>query len=322
MGAMFAIGILNGASDLFSSFIDSVKYPFLRFLVKEEEMEQAIGLNKSVRESIDALGGFLGVLLLSFLGIYKLAFFNAFVFFAVAVGFQYLKRPLASIQEKMPKTQVATPSQVVSQIRKSLKELMQLKELRNFFLLTAAMNSLFMTAMPVFMMFLADNRHVEIIDYGFSVTLIKLILLLAGVAAGILGPKYLAKVTTSQALALAVVCVLGFVLLLGGGLFWPAIAVLSGAAFMAAVFSIRLGAFIYQAVPTEILGTVGGCMNFVVTAFPILIASAITALATASMAAYTVVGILASMGLLVAIWQMKLDKKDFKALLLARYQKQ
>ena len=319
MGAMLAIGILNGISDLFGSFTGSIAAPFNRFLLKEDELEQGMGLNTAITQSLDSLGGFIGVLLLSFVGIYFLTFFNAVVFFAISVGFKILKKQLESIENQIPKTEIKDISQLTGQIRKSLKELMRLKELRNFFLLTAAMNSLFMTAVPVFMMVLAENEALQLVDYGFSVTAIKLLFVLVGVVAGVFGPTYFKSLGTSQSLGMAIACIMGFIVLLNAGFFWVAIAVLMGAAFAAQLFSTRISAFLFQSVPPEILGTVGGCINFVVAAFPVAISTLITSVAAVSLGAYTVLGAAISIGLLVAVWRMKLDKTDFKAVLTAKY---
>ena len=319
MGAMLAIGILNGISDLFGSFTGSIVTPFKRFLLKEDELEQGMGLNTAITQSLDSLGGFIGVLLLSFVGIYFLTFFNAVVFFAISVGFKILKKQLDSIENQIPKTEIKNISQLTGQIRKSLKELMRLTELRNFFLLAAAMNSLFMTAVPVFMMVLAENEALQLVDYGFSVTAIKLLFVFVGVVAGVFGPTYFKGFGTSQSLGMAIVCIMGFIVLLNAGFFWAAIAVLMGAAFAAQLFSTRISAFLFQSVPPEILGTVGGCINFVVAAFPVAISTLITSVAAVSLGAYTVLGMAISIGLLVAVWRMKLDKTDFKAVLTAKY---
>ena len=321
IGTMFVIGALNGISDLFGSFTGSVIAPFFRFILKEEEMEQGIGLNKAVSESIDSLGGFIGVLLLGFLGIYMLSFFNAAIFFAVSAGFKLLHRPLKAFEHQIPQNNITNSRQVLGHIKKSLKELMRMKELRNFFLLAAVMNSLFMTAVPVFMMYLAENEAVQLVDYGFSVTFIKLLFVIIGILAGVLGPKYFKWMGTSQSLSLAVWGVLGFILLLNVNLFWVSIVSLMGAAFGAGVFSIRISAFLFQSVPPEILGTVGGCINFVVAAFPVMISTLLTMVAAASMAAYTVVGIIIAIVLLVSIVLLKLEKIDFKKSL-SKYQVQ
>ncbi|MCL1948529.1 MAG: hypothetical protein FWF59_02205 [Turicibacter sp.] len=52
------------------------------------------------------------------------------------------------------------------------------------------MNSLFMTPSPIMMIHLAENAHIQVVDYGFSVTFIKALFLVVGTLAGMLGPKY------------------------------------------------------------------------------------------------------------------------------------
>jgi len=72
--------------------------------------------------------------------------------------------------------------------------------------------------------------------------------------------------------------------------------------------------------PTEILGTVRGCIGLVTLAFPTLFSAVILGDATASMPTYVVFATVLALILLVPIFKMELGATDFKAALTAKYQ--
>lgn len=75
------IGVLNSFSDLFSKYVTLCVEPFIKFIVPESKMERALSVNFIVTSSISMFANFLGATLISFTGIYQLAFINAGTFF-------------------------------------------------------------------------------------------------------------------------------------------------------------------------------------------------------------------------------------------------
>lgn len=315
--AMILIGFLNGASNLFGEFANFIKMPFITFMVKKDELKEAIGINKSVIQGIDALGGFLGVLFLGFLGIYVLAFFNAFIFFGLAVGFKLLQRSLTEIEDKMPSTtQITSPRLMLNHIGKRLRKLNHMKELRNFLLLAALMNVLFESTLAVNMIRLAENESFQWVDYGFSVTLIKLFILGGRILAGLIGGSLLKNIGMSKHLAASLLSVLIVLLFLHAEFFWLSVAFLMMATFFAGIFVIHLQSILFQSVPSHALGTIIGYIDFILATLPIPFFLLMATLATLSLPIYIITSVTLGLLALVGIWKFKLDKVDFKKSLL------
>ena len=309
---LLVIGLLNAMSDTAGSFSALLKTPFMRLISKDEELEQGIGIDQSVRGAIDGIAGFFGVLLLSFLGIYYLAFFNAFLFFLVAFGFKLLSRTFKSIEQKIEPPQIVSINDFNAHIQHSIKTLINIKPLRNFFLVGAAMNAILATAVPVMLMMLADNPSSWVLNFELSVTIGKAGLLGVGIFAGLAGPKYCKKIGTSAALLMAMTGMLLFTLIIWTGFVWVAFAALFFSMFAATMFSIRLNSFLLQAVPLETLGTISGAIGLFLSILPIPFAIMLNSLAAFSIAVYSMAGAVLIVFVIILILVMKFDKMDLK----------
>ena len=307
------IGILNALSDIVGSFSASVKAPFLRLLVKDDQLERVIGLNSGIREMLDVIAGFIGVALLGFLGIYYLAFFNAGIFFLVSFGFKSIRRSLTEVQAKINPPEIKGARVMIGYIKKSLASLVQIKPLRNFLLIAAAMNSILATAMATLLMSLTANPDAQIISFEFTVSVAKGIAFVFGLAAALLGPKYCKNIGTTFILVVEMLAAVGFMVGVGMNMPWLAVGFASIVVFFASMFSIRLSTFVQQAIPLETLGTVGEGMNLFLCVLPIPLTILLTSIAAISLQNYAIIGAVLAFVVLVIAVLMKLDDIDLKS---------
>lgn len=306
------IGILNALSDTVGSFSALLRSPFIRLIVKDERLEEAIGLDQAVRQSIDGIAGFFGVLLLSFLGIYYLAFFNAFIFFIVSIGVKMLQKSFKNIEEQIEPPKMTCLKDYSNHIKSSIKALVEIKPLRNFLLMGAALNGILATAIPVFLMALTANESTQIINFEFSVTLSKGVILAVAILAGIIGPKYCQGIGTTMALVMSMFSMLLFIIAIGAGAVWLGLGLLLANAFSATMFSIRISTFFQQSVPPETLGTISGAISLFLGVLPIPLTIALNSVAAISLLIFAIIGSILSVIVIIIIFIMKLDKMDLK----------
>jgi len=306
------IGILNALSDIVGSFSASVKAPFLRLLVKDDQLERVIGLNSGIRQILDVTAGFIGVALLGFLGIYYLAFFNAGIFFLVSFGFKTIRKNLTEVGSKIDPPQIKGASAMAGHIKKSLMSLVRIKPLRNFLLIAAAMNSIGATGMAIFLMSLTANPEAQIISFEFTVSIAKGVLFIFGLAAALLGPKYCKNMGTTFILVVEMLAMIGFMVGIGINMPWLAVGFVSFGVFLGSMFSIRLTSFVQQAIPLETLGTVGAGMSLFLGVLPIPLTILLTSIAAVSLQVYAIIGAILAFAFLVIAVLMKLDKVDLK----------
>jgi len=307
------IGVLNALSDTVGSFSALLRSPFIRLIVTDDQLEQTIGFDQAVRQSIDGIAGFFGVLLLGFLGIYYLAFFNALIFFMVSVGVKVLQKSFKEVEDKIAPPNVTCLKDFSGHIKNSVKALVEIKPLRNFLLMGAALNGVLATAIPVFLMALTANETAQIINFEFSVTFSKGVILAVAILAGIIGPKYCKGIGTTMALIMSMFSMMLFIIAIGAGAIWIALGLLLANAFSATVFSIRISTFFQQSVPPETLGTISGAIGLFLGVLPIPLTILLNSIAAISLTTFAVIGTVLSIVVIVIILAMKLDKMDLKS---------
>ena len=313
LAGIIVIGVLNALSDTAGTFSALLKSPFIRLMVRSEQLEETIGLDQAVRQSIDGIAGFFGVLLLGFLGIYYLAFFNALIFFSVSFGFKMLQEGFRKIEEQIEPPKVTCMKDFSGHIKHSVKTLVGVKPLRNFFLMVAASNAILAPAIPVFLMALAENEAAQIINFEFSVTFSKGVILVVAILAGIIGPKYCKGIGTTMSMFMSMFSAMLFMIAIGYGAIWLGLGLLLANAFSATMLSIRLSSLLMQSVPPETLGTISGAIGLFLSVLPIPLTIALNSIAAISLSTFAIVGSVLSVIVIIIIFAMKLDKMDLKS---------
>jgi len=311
---ILAIGILNAFSDTAGNFTELIKTPMMKMMVKEEQLEEVIGTDQGFRQIIDVIAGFLGTLLLGFLGIYYLTFMNAFVFFVVAFGFNRLKKHLVPLENKITPPEYKTIKDMLTHIFRNISRLLKMTALRNFLLLSASLGAVLGTTTTVLLMAFANNVSAQVASFEFTVTLLKTILLTVAIVASVVGPKLLGGVPMS---ILLITALIGGILFMGTlGMFemiWISVIFLAVMMFCGTVFSVRLNALFMKSVPTETLGTMAAGMNVFSAVLPIPITILLNTVAAISLNTYAIVGSVVAFIVIIAVLILKVDKIDFKA---------
>jgi len=311
---LIAIGILNIFTDLFGTLAGLIKYPFLKFMVKEEEMEEAIGINEAVAGGISSLSGFVGVVLVAFLGFYTLAFLNAFIFLGTAMAVKILEKAYRGIESQIEPAESNNLGDLWRHIKRSIATLVANKELRNFFLLAGAMNALLMPMLPVFVLYLALNPEQTLVNMAFSLALFNGLEFGMGVLGGLLGPKYFQWMSTSFAFKLTVIGNLAFILGMLSGFFWTGIGLMLIGSFFGTIFDLRFNTLIMQQIPAEMMGTIGASMDVFLMAIPALISMVLVAVAGISLQLYGAVAVILGLLLLGTLFKVNINRVDFRKL--------
>ena len=307
---LLLIGLLNALSDTAGSFSAFLKSPFLRLASKEEELEQWVGLDQSVRGAIDGIAGFFGVLLLGILGVYYLAFFNAFLFFTVSLGFQLLAKKFKPIEGQMAPSTLTSTKDFTSHLLQSVKTLLTIKTLRNFLLVAAAANALLASAVPVILMAFTHHPNQLLYNFELSITVGKAGILAVAIAAGLVGPKYCKNIGTTATLLMAMGGMLSFAVVLSLGQVWLAFGTLFLSVFAATMFSVRFSSLLMKSVPVETLGSISGGVSLFSRVLPIPVTLVLNSLAAVSLQLYGIAAAVLAVGIALLILILKFDKMD------------
>jgi len=309
---ILVVGVLNALSDTAGRFSALLKSPFLRLIAKDEQLEQAIGIDRGIRQSIGVIAGFFGVLLLGLLGIYYLAFFNAIIFFFVSFGFKMLQKNLTKIEAKLDPPKIAGVKDLAGHIKESVAALARVKPLRNLLLITAAMNGILITTLSAMLMTFAENPSAQLLSFEFTISVVKGIIFIFGFCAAILGPKYCKGIGTTFALSISLFGGIAFMIALWLEVPWVGIGCISITMFFISLYSIRFSSLLQQAVPLETLGTVGSAMDLFLGVLPIPLTILLNSIAAFSMSTYAIVGSILAAIVILIMFAMKLDKIDLK----------
>lgn len=305
------IGILNAISDTFGSFVDLCIDPFIKFVVKEDEYEEAIAVNAVFENIIMMAAGFVGAFLLGFMTIHNLAFFNAVTFFIVAVGVRGLKSKFETIESKINPVHFSNISDLFKHIIESIKELLKIKSIRNFFIYAACLNSIVLTSTPVITLYLSLNMDQQIRNIAFSTALIQGVTVAISLLGSMLGPKFFAWLKTKTILFLAFFGNSFFLIGLLVEQIWIGIAIMMIGVFAIGIFNIRFSAIILKNVPAEKMGTINASMGTFFSVFPSLLSTIFISLAGVSVLIYILISLVFCGVLMFSIFKDNTEETDF-----------
>lgn len=258
---IFAIGFLNSFSDLFGKYASLCIDPFIKFIVPENQLEKALSINFIVRSSIGMVANFLGVILISLIGIYQLAFVNAMTFFIVSIGINMISPELRKIESKIDSQKHNSFKEIFYHIIFSLKELLAMKKIRLLFFIAAGLNSVAVTIIPISTIVLAYDKNNQIISVPFSIALIQCLIMITGIIGNWVGANYLKNVSTKTLLSISFLGNLFYVIMLFINHLWIGILILLMSIFVTSMFNLRFSSEIIKKVSAEQMGTIYGCMD-------------------------------------------------------------
>jgi len=316
---LILIAILNAISGTAGTFSARLKSPFLRLIVHEDQLEKAIGINTGIRESLDVIAGFVGVIILGIIGIYYLAYFNALLFFIVSMGFAHIQKEMKLYEKTLTPPEFNGIKSLIIHIVTCVKKLYKIIPLRKFLLVGAALNGILGACLASFLISLTQNPEMFVSNFELSTSIAKGVLFVFGLAGAIIGPN-LKKIGTTFILSSTLIVTIGYKLAIAVHLPWIAIAFICIGIFFATFFSIRLSSILMQSVPPEILGTMGSAFNIFLAVLPIPLTIFLNSLASISLPLYGILSAILCALLIVFILFSKLDKLDLKNSFLAYVQ--
>lgn len=255
------IGVLNSFSDLFGKYVNLCVEPFIKFIVPESKMERALSVNFIVTSSISMFANFLGATLISFTGIYQLAFINAGTFFVVAIGIQLIRPKLEKIEQQIEVEKHDNLRKVFSHIKESLRDLLKMPEMRTLFFIAAGLNSVAITIVPICTIFLAYYASSRVVSISYSIALIQGLIMISGIVGSWLGATVLKNLSTRVILLTSFTGNLLFMLSLFLQQLWVGVFILLFSILVTSVFNLRFSSDIIRSVPAEKMGTIYGCMD-------------------------------------------------------------
>lgn len=284
--AIFFIGILNSVSDLFGRYVSLCIDPFIKFIVSEENLEKALSINFVVRSSISMFANFLGVILISIVGIFQLAFINAATFFIVSIGINVIHPKLEKIELEIESQKYNSVKDVLSYVISSLKKLLEIKKMRTLFIIAAGLNSVAITIVPISTIALSYNSEYTIINISFSIAMIQALIMVSGIVGSWVGANYLKKIPTKTLLFTSFLGNLLYVAMLFIDQLWLGVVVLLMSIFTTSIFNLRFSSEIIKSTSAEQMGTIYACMDSFFLVVPSIISMIFMGIANISLVCY------------------------------------
>ncbi|MDR0899847.1 MAG: MFS transporter [Lactobacillaceae bacterium] len=266
------VAILNVVSDLTGSFVHAGLAAFIKFIVPEDDMEEAMGFDQSISTMTNLLGNFAGSAMLGLFSYSALAWVNAGSFFLVAILVRLIFKPLQEVEAKLEKSEKSENiKQLISGIWKTMIELLKMKMLRPLLILIVTINSLGMGIGSILAIVLARNPSQQFHSIAWTISIFEAVQVVFGISGNIIGPMFLKKVSNRAA---------GLLIIFGLGVFfgslvfvkvWPSLIGLSLSTFFVGLISPRFSAMITKMIPTAKMGTVVAGMTTIQLLIPSLV---------------------------------------------------
>lgn len=302
---IIVIGVLNSFSDVFGRYATLCMDPFIKFIIPENIIEKALSINFAVTSSLGMIANFLGVAIISLTGIYQLAFINSLTFFIVSVGIKLITPELEQIEKKIKSKKHNNLKQIFNHIKESLKELLDLPQMRIFFFIAAGLNSVAVTVIPVVTIVLSHDESNVLMNIPFSIAFIQAAITLSGILGSWLGARKLKSMSTKSILLLSFTANLFFVILIYTNQLWLGVFVLQISIFVTSIFNLKFSSDIIRTIPAEKMGTIYGCMDTFFLVVPSLISMIFMTLATIDLRIYTAVIVVFCLFFIIVILKNK-----------------
>jgi hypothetical protein len=270
--------LLNVLSDSFGIFVDLALTPFIKFMVKEEELEDALGFSQATNQSFLLVAGFIGSFLILMVSLPVLAIINAGTFFVAAVLIRIFNRPFATIEDEMKLEKKSQSFKAIWQhISAVIKELVTEPSLRVFLIILVLLNGIGNAVSALAAIYFANHSPQQFINIAYSVMIFNGVAMGSNIFGAMLGSLFLKNLKTH---ILVPAIFIGFAISFTAiatqniwlGLYGVAISL-----FLCGVLNPRINALFMKQVPTEKLATltagigtfsmlIPACINFVITA--------------------------------------------------------
>ncbi|WP_314065215.1 MFS transporter [uncultured Vagococcus sp.] len=265
------ICLLNFISDIIGKYSSGLMTPFVLFMVKTEDIEEAQGLNGAITNLVSLLAQFVGAYLMGLFSYQVLAWINSGAFFITVVILFFMKASLDQIEkEKLVKDSGNKISlkRMVQQILSSLKEIKECQPVFRAIMMFAIANGGLVVLVPLISMLFSQQPQLVIQNFPFTLALSQGMISAGVILGSLFGPKAL------QSTSLFTICQ-GMFLVIGvigiamyGQLIWLLLGSLLVVGLLIGSASPKLNVLIISSFDVTKLGTINGGINTLLLIVP------------------------------------------------------
>ncbi len=265
------ICLLNFISDIIGKYSSGLMTPFVLFLVNQEDIEEAQGLNGAITNLVSLLAQFVGAYLMGIFSYQVLAWINSGAFFITAIIMLSMKASLDKIeQEKLPQPTGEKVSliRMVRQISHSLKEIKKCQPVFRAIVMFAIANGGLVVLIPLISMLFSQQPQLVINNFPFTLALSQAMISVGVILGSLFGPVVLRNVS------LFVICQGMFVGIgltaigMYSHLIWLILASLLLVGLLIGAASPKLNVLILNSFDVTKLGTINGGINSLLLIVP------------------------------------------------------
>lgn len=278
------ITLINFVSDMFGKFSGGLWAPFIPYIVKNEDLEEAQGLSGAMGQLIGIIAQFFGAFLLGIFSYRLLAVVNSFAFLLTILIISSIAKKLDKIEEKQLKREKKPLriKEIGKQVKESMGVLYENKHLFKLLVLFSFANGFLSVLLPLTSLILVEHPEMSRWSFSFSLAMVN-----GGIASGAIIGSLFGTVIFKK-INLNKLC----------GLIFLSIIIFSGGAFIQSflcvlIFSIvigvligggspKLSALFIKEMPVDRLGAVNGGSSTILMAMPIMTVALFTGIASAT----------------------------------------
>lgn len=282
MMILTGIALINFVSDIIGRFDNGLWSPFLPFLVRTEDFEEAQGMKGAINQIVNMMSQFVGAFLLGLFSYRLLAFINSGTFFLTVLIVLTMLSDLLQIERTHMnnRQEQISISTIWMQMTSSVKELCSNQLLFIQLVLFGFANGLLSVLIPLVSLLFTQNTRLLINNFSFSLALFSAVVS-AGVVAGSLFGSKIFKAMDLNMLCLFIFVSVFFIsfgmlaanillIFLGGAV----------AGLLVGGASPKLSTAVVRQIPLDKLGSVNGGINTLLMCIPPVAVASFTGLAS------------------------------------------
>lgn len=283
LSILIIIACINLISDIAGKYSNGLTFPFIKFMVKEDELDEVQGIFGGTQQIVSIVANFLGATLLTWFSFSQLGVLNSVIFVVVGCIYVSMKNGLASIEETyLPVETDFNISNVLTKMKNSFHLLLEKKDFFLIVLQLACINASLTLLVPVATIFIKHNLQLTLATISFSIAFFQ-----GTISVGIIiGSLFLVKRLKRVDIKLFIISGFFSILVICLGLFlkiWVLIAVGSlFAGLSVGISSPKLTVLMMNSLPTKDISTISGGVNSILVMGSLLATILLTAISTFS----------------------------------------
>lgn len=283
LSILIIIACINLISDIAGKYSNGLTFPFIKFMVKEDELDEVQGIFGGTQQIVSIVANFLGATLLTWFSFSQLGVLNSIIFVVVGCIYVSMRNGLASIEETyLPVETDFNISNVLTKMKNSFHLLLEKKDFFLIVLQLACINASLTLLVPVATIFIKHNPQLTLSTISFSIAFFQ-----GTISVGIIiGSLFLVKRLKRVDIKLFIISGFFSILVICLGLFlkiWVLIAVGSlFAGLSVGISSPKLTVLMMNSLPTKDISTISGGVNSILVMGSLLATILLTAISTFS----------------------------------------